>query len=274
MNKIDFALVISAQFCNPNGDPLNGNRPRQDIDGYGYITDVCLKHKIRNRLSDFGEHVLILDNDHVTDGNYSIRERVDAEETLKEHLRKKDIDAFKKEACCLWIDVRSFGQVFPFKDISTNSVSLGVRGPVTIQMAKSLNCIDIVDYEITKSTNTEKMKDRDKDSTTMGMKYVIQKGAYVAYGSIFPQLAEMTGFSYDDALLLKKALSTIFENDASSARPSGSMGSQLFWWEHNSICGAKNSLYVHKSLHISPKEDFPFYSCEPEKISGITLFVL
>lgn len=264
MNKIDFALVISAQFCNPNGDPLNGNRPRQDFEGYGYITDVCLKHKIRNRFSDFGEHVLILDNDHVTDGRYSIKERVDAEETLKKYLKENDIDAFRKEVCRLWIDVRAFGQIFPFKDIG--SVSTGIRGPVTIQMAKSLDVIDVIDCEITKSTNTEKNKNRQKDSATIGTKYMIQKGAYVAYGSIFPQLAGLTGFSYEDALLLKNALSTIFENDVSCARPSGSMGSQLFWWEHNSPCGAKNSLYVHRSLHITPEKEFPFYSCEPVKV--------
>ena len=274
MNKIDFALVISAQFCNPNGDPLNGNRPRQDYEGYGYMTDVCLKHKIRVRLSDLGERVLVLDSDHVLDGNYSIRKRINAEESLKEFAKKKDIDSFKKEACRLWIDVRSFGQVFPFKDIASGSVSTNIRGPVTIQMARSLQTIDIIDYMITKCTNLEETKEGEKDRATMANKYMIQKAAYVAYGSIFPQLAELSGFSYEDAMLIKQALSTILENDAASARPSGSMGSQLFWWEHNCPSKEKNSLYVHKSLNIKPKEDFPFYSCEPEEIPGINLSIL
>ena len=272
MNKIDFAIVITAQLCNPNADPLNGKMPRQDLEGYGYITDVCLKHKIRNRFSDFGESVLVLGDDRVSDGLYSIKARVDAQQELKKYEKDKKIDEFKKEACKLWIDVRTFGQVFAFK--GGTGASTSVRGPVSIQMAKSLECKDITHCQISKSTNFEETENRKKDSSTMGVKYMIQKGAYVAYGSIYPQLAELTGFSYEDALILKKALSTIFENDASSARPSGSMGSQLFWWEHNCSCGVKNSLYVHKSLHIAPKDEFPFYSCDPEEIPGIELSIL
>ena len=109
-------------------------------------------------------------------------------------------------------------------------------------MAKSLECIDIIPYQVSKSTNLEDTKDRKKDSTTLAVKYMIQKGAYVAYGSIYPQLAELTGFSYEDALILKKSVI--------------------------------NSLYVHKSLHITPKDEFPFYSCDPEEIPGIELSVL
>lgn len=73
-------------------------------------------------------------------------------------------------------------------------------------MAKSLECIDIIPYQVSKSTNLEDTKDRKKDSTTLAVKYMIQKGAYVAYGSIYPQLAELTGFSYEDALILKKSV--------------------------------------------------------------------
>ena len=44
-NKIDFVAIISVKNANPNGDPLNGNRPREDINGFGEISDVCLKRK-------------------------------------------------------------------------------------------------------------------------------------------------------------------------------------------------------------------------------------
>lgn len=108
MNKIDFALVISAERCNPNGDPLNGNRPRQDYEGYGYITDVCLKHKIRNRLLDLGERILIIGDDRVSDGNYSTNARIKAEKSLTDYVKNKDPDGFKKEACRIWTDVRMF----------------------------------------------------------------------------------------------------------------------------------------------------------------------
>ena len=273
MNKIDFALVISAQFCNPNGDPLNGNRPRKDYDGYGYITDVCLKHKIRNRFLDNGESVLLIEDSRVTDGLFSVNARVKAQSSLNSYIKRKDPDAFKAEACRIWLDVRTFGQVFAFKD-GSQGVSIPVRGPVSIGEAKSLDIIDIIDIGITKVTNLEDVENRRKDSTTMGSKYVIAHGAYVAYGSIFPQLANLTGFSDADAQILKNALATIFENDASASRPSGSMGSQLFWWEHDCTAGRKNSLYVHQSLHIQPSDVFPFYTCNPERIPGIELSVL
>lgn len=273
MNKIDFALVISARFCNPNGDPLNGNRPRQDYDGYGYITDVCLKHKIRNRFLDSGENVLIVEDSRVTNGLFSVSARVKAQPSLNDCVKRKDPDAFKNEACRLWLDVRTFGQVFAFKD-GSQGVSVPVRGPVSIGEARSLDVIDIIDIGITKGTNMEDDRIRKKDSATMGCKYVIDHGAYVAYGSIFPQLAELTGFSDADAKSFKKAISTIFENDASSSRPSGSMGSQLFWWEHDCPAGRKNSLHVHRSLHVQPCDDFPFYTCSPENIQGVELSVL
>ena len=57
-HKIDFALVLSVRHTNPNGDPLNGNRPRETYEGYGEISDVCLKRKIRNRMMDLGAPVL------------------------------------------------------------------------------------------------------------------------------------------------------------------------------------------------------------------------
>ncbi|MDE6984122.1 MAG: type I-C CRISPR-associated protein Cas7/Csd2, partial [Lachnospiraceae bacterium] len=219
MNKIDFALVISARFCNPNGDPLNGNRPRQDYDGYGYITDVCLKHKIRNRFLDYGKNVLVVENERVTDGLFSVNSRVKAQQALLECIKKKDDDAFKKKACTIWIDVRTFGQVFAFKDAS-QGVSISVRSPVSICEARSLDVVDVIDIGITKGTNLDDNNGGwKKDSTTMACKYVINHGAYVAYGSIFPQLAGLTGFSDDDAQLLKNSFATIFENDASAARP-------------------------------------------------------
>ena len=59
----------------------------------------------------------------------------------------------------------------------------------------------------------------------MGMKHRVDFGVYVFYGSINTQLAEKTGFTNEDAEKIKEALITLFENDASSARPDGSHGS-------------------------------------------------
>lgn len=278
MNKIDFALVISVEYCNPNADPLNGKRPREDYDGYGEITDVCLKRKIRNRLQDFGENILIVQNDRVADNCYSIRDRVNSYPIFKELEKKSDVDGFFSSACKQWFDVRAFGQVFAFSGKKHSGVSLGVRGPVTIRIARSLKTIDIVTFGITKSTNSETPKSgnvHDRDSTTFSSKHYVRKGAYVTYGSIFPQLAEKTGFSEEDSLVLQKALATIFENDASQMRPSGSMVSELYWWEHISSEGRfRNSRYVFDSLNISSLDVWPYYICEPVDVPGVELTIM
>src|SRR5699024_7636867 len=116
-HKIDFAVIISVTKANPNGDPLNGNRPRQNYDGYGEISDVAIKRKIRNRLQDMGENIFVQSNDKTTDGYRSLRERADGNEQLSKIMKSKDgsNEEFARLACEEWIDVRSFGQVFAFK---------------------------------------------------------------------------------------------------------------------------------------------------------------
>ena len=39
-NKIDFAVLMTVEKANPNGDPLGENRPREDFNGCGEISDV------------------------------------------------------------------------------------------------------------------------------------------------------------------------------------------------------------------------------------------
>lgn len=254
--KIDFAVVLTVRNANPNGDPLNGNRPRQNYDGYGEISDVCIKRKIRNRLQDMGESILVQSDERRNDGFRSIKDRVDSNEELQQYSKgkKKDSLIYEKIACESWMDVRSFGQVFAF---SGSEVSIGVRGPVSIHTAKSLAPIDISSMQITKSVNsTTNTKDPDKKtSDTMGMKHRVDFGVYVFYGSINTQLAEKTGFTFDDAEKIREALITLFENDASSARPDGSMEvNKVFWWQHNTKMGQYSSAKVHRSMEINLEE--------------------
>lgn len=251
--KIDFAVVFAVSHANPNGDPLTGNRPRETYDGYGEISDVCLKRKIRNRLMDFGQWVFVQSDDRSNDGYKSLKERADANPELKK--AGKDKDSFAKAACQSWIDVRSFGQVFAFKGKgkSGDGVSVGVRGPVSIHSAFSVDPIISSSLQITKSVNGE--PGEKKASDTMGMKHRVDFGLYVTYGSINCQLAEKTGFTSDDAELIKKALHTLFENDVSSARPDGSMEVvKLYWWTHNCKDGQYSSAKVHRLLHIVKKD--------------------
>jgi len=255
-NKIDFTLLITAKNANPNGDPLNGNRPRENYDGLGEISDVCIKRKIRNRLQDMGEKIFVQSDDRCDDGFDSLRSRADGNDALKKISNGKntDRDEFARTACEEWIDVRSFGQVFAFKG---DNVSVGVRGPVSIQQAVSISPVDIVSMQITKSVNSEGGKE-GKASDTMGMKHRVEFGLYVINGSINCQLAEKTGFSDEDAEKIKQALLTLFENDCSSARPDGSMEvCRLYWWKHEGKTPKYSSAKVHRQLVIIPNKERP-----------------
>ncbi|WP_149094178.1 type I-C CRISPR-associated protein Cas7/Csd2 [Paenibacillus terrae] len=256
-HKIDFAVVLSVTKANPNGDPLNGNRPRQNYDGYGEISDVALKRKIRNRLQDMGESIFVQSNDRKLDSFSSLRERADANPELEKFFKGKEgsSDEFARIACREWMDVRSFGQVFAFKAASKGAgVSVGVRGPVSIHTATSVDPIDITSMQITKSVNSEPGKERGSD--TMGMKHRVDFGVYVFKGSINTQLAEKTGFTYEDAEKIREALKTLFENDVSSARPDGSMEvHKVYWWEHHSKLGQYSSAKVHRSLKVKLKDN-------------------
>lgn len=250
-NKIDFAVIFTVENANPNGDPLNGNRPRTNIDGLGEVSDVCIKRKIRNRFQDMGKGVFVQSDDRSDDGMLSLRGR--AEGLLAEFA--KDEDKFVEAACNKWIDVRAFGQVFAFKKKNTSDgISIGVRGPVSIRPAFSISPVNVSSIQITKSVNSE---DSDKKgSDTMGMKHRVDCGTYIFYGSINPQLASKTGFSDADAKDLKEALKTLFVNDSSSARPDGSMDVvNVYWWEHNCPSGQYSSAKVHNSLKLIPKVD-------------------
>ncbi len=250
-NKIDFVAIISVNNANPNGDPLNGNRPREDIKGHGEISDVCLKRKIRNRWIDMGENVFVQSDEKRTDDFGSLSER--ASDKLK---NISDKDDYAKEACETWLDVRAFGQLFAFKKRGDSpEVSVGVRGPVSIHPAMSIDPIDIEEIQITKSVNSEPTKDGKKSSDTMGMKYRVNFGVYVTKGSINCQLAEKTGFDESDAEKLHEALKTLFENDASSARPEGSVVvEKVFWFKHNNKGGQYPSFQVHNAVTIEKKE--------------------
>ena len=277
-NKIDFLAYVSVTQANNNGDPLNGNRPRVNNDGYGEMSDVCIKRKIRNRMQDMNQRVFVQPEDRADDGFGSLSER--AASVIK---NIKDRDEAAKVACNTWLDVRSFGQVFAFKDIK--GVSIGVRGPVSVHQSTSVSPVEIESMQITKSVNGEKKdKGENRASDTMGMKHFVRFGLYQIKGSINVQLAEKTGFTEEDAEIVKECLRTLFVNDASSARPDGSMEVvKLFWWKHNCKDGQYSSAKVHRSVKAVLKNADSVPSCaddyeivveslpglEPEVLEGV-----
>ncbi len=286
--KIDFAVILKVEKANPNGDPLNGNRPRQDYEGYGEISDVCLKRKIRDRLMENGESIFVQSDHNKVDSMASLKDRAlsddyglgadafNAEKTLPEEAAKK--------ACAQWLDVRTFGQLFAFNfkksggkkgndknDSEKKGVSIPIRGPLSIHSAFSVEPIAITSTQITKSVSGERDGTK-KSSDTMGMKHRVDHGIYVTYGAMNPQLAERTGFSDEDAETIKNVLPKLFEGDASSARPEGSMEVlKVIWWEHPSKSGKFASAKVHRSLTVNPDGSYalaPLEGLKPEEIDG------
>lgn len=252
--KIDFILTLEVKNANPNGDPLNGNMPRTDYNGYGEISDVAIKRKIRNRWQDMGKNIFVKSNDRIDDNFKSLEKRFEGK---LGDVKKRDDDEIYKECCKEWIDVRGFGQVITFQ-----SKSIGIRGPISISLAKSLSPVVVHTMQITRSTNG--MEKEGKSSDTMGSKHFIEYGVYVVKGSINCFFSEKTGFSKEDAKELKEALKTLFLNDASSARPEGSMEvKELFWFEHGSKLGVASTGKIHELFLYEEEEkmgDFTKYS--------------
>lgn len=256
-NKIDFVAFVTVTMANPNGDPLNGNSPRTDYSGLGEMSDVCIKRKLRNRMQDLGQAVFVQSADRCDDGCGSLSERASA--VLGKAKDFKDSESYAQKACETWLDVRSFGQVFAFKD--TKGVSIGVRGPVSIHQGVSVSPVQVEDMQITKSVNGES-GDKGRSSDTMGMKHFVRFGLYKIKGSINVQLAEKTGFTEEDSEVLKECLRTLFVNDASSARPDGSMEvAKLYWFRHNCKVGQYSSAKVHRSVHAELKDPSQLPSC-------------
>lgn len=277
-NKIDFAVIVYVKNANPNGDPLNGNRPRVNYDGHGELSDVCIKRKIRNRLMEAGHSIFVQSDDNRVDEYRSLRSRA---EGVLNKVDMKDDKKYRAAACKQWADVRTFGQVFAYKGGGSKKgkgtkegaeggegkgdeagVSIGIRGPVSIHPAFSVAPVldRVSSTQITKSVSGEGDGTK-RASDTMGMKHRVDHGVYVFYGSMNPQLAAPprgTGFSDEDAKAIKEALRTLFKNDESSARPAGSMEvHKVYWWEHNSNNGQYSSAKVHRLLEVKPKKEEP-----------------
>lgn len=238
--KIDFMVTIEVKEANPNGDPLSGNMPRLDANGHGLISDVAIKRKVRNRLQDMGHPIFVQAKDRIEDEFTSLEKRFSQHFTTK--TPDKEIEDSSNQ---MWLDVRSFGQVFTYL-----KKSIGVRGPVSFNMAKSLDPVVISNLQITRSTNGMEAKNESgRSSDTMGMKYFVDYGVYILKGSINAYFAEKTGFSQEDAEVIKEALVSLFENDASSARPEGSMRvREVFWFEHSTKLGNVSSARVFDLL--------------------------
>lgn len=251
-NKVDFIATVEVKNANPNGDPLNGNEPRTDSNGHGEISDVCIKRKLRNRLQDLGEDIFVQASDRKKDDFNSLEKRFESV-----FSKEKNDNEVYKGSCDNWTDVRSFGQVITYQNRS-----IGIRGPVSISIAKSLSPIVIKTLQITRSANSMEPKGKSsRSSDTMGSKSLVEYGVYVISGSINSYLSQKTGFTDEDKEKIKEALRTLFINDVSAARPDGSMEvKELFWFEHSSKIGDVSSAKIQSLIEF---DSIPFEIKQP-----------
>lgn len=273
----DFKMLISATNANPNGDPNAASaRPRTDLNGYGLVTGICIKHKIRQQLVAMGEKIMIQTAQLATDGFTAIKDRIEACEGYKNASLKEQGEIIKDN----FIDARAFGFLAPKK--GSNSGSVNGYGAITIGIGKSVSPVNVSIIGITKCANNE---GNDKmGSDRCGEKAVVDFGLYEITGSVNPYFSAINGLTWDDLEKIKEAMIHMLENTGSEARPQGSIRIEHFyWWDHRNS-GEGKGMYpsapawaVHDSVVVKSKlgkDEIPTsmddYTIEVKKLRNIT----
>ena len=243
-NRYEFVLLFDVQDGNPNGDPDLGNQPRMDLEtGYGLVTDVCLKRKVRNYVvlthgekagyDIFVKEKAVLNTLIAAEWDNAAGGRKPDEVKKAKESQKVELAA-RKLLCEKYFDVRAFGAV-----LSTGDKGAGqVRGPLQLTFSRSFDPIVVAEHSITRMAVTNE-KDEEKERT-MGRKYTIPYALYAARGFVSPQLAAQTGFSQEDLDLFWESLLNMFEFDRSAAR--GLMTTRhLVIFEHKTALGSASA---------------------------------
>ena len=242
-NRYDFVILFDVENGNPNGDPDAGNMPRIDPEtGYGLVTDVCLKRKIRNYVETVKENdenyrIYIKDTVPLNRSDADAIKALGISEDLKASKKSDpDIDRrLRNYMCEHYYDIRTFGAVMT--TFVKGALNCGqVRGPVQLSFARSVDTIIPQEVTITRVAITTEA-DAEKKGTEMGRKYIVPYALYRAEGYVSANLArKTTGFSEDDLQLLLEAILNMFENDHSAAR--GKMAvRELIVFKHSSELG-------------------------------------
>lgn len=275
-NRYEFVMLFDVENGNPNGDPDFGNTPRMDIETeFGYVTDVCLKRKIRNyvELVKEGEprYNILIKPDKALNTKFTEAYKACGLETGKKKTDKDDVVTARQYMCENYFDVRTFGAV-----MSTGDNSCGtVRGPVQLNFARSISPIVYQEVTVTRQATTKE----DGSDGTMGKKSIIPYALYRGEGYISAALAQkVTGFDEDDLELLWEAIRNMFENDHSAARGKMCMR-RLYVFKHDSLLGNAPSGELFDKIVVRQKDEdaapraFADYTVEVDETmpEGVTL---
>lgn len=256
-NRYDFVMIFDVENGNPNGDPDTGNSPRVDAEtGYGYVTDVCLKRKIRNyvELLKEGEpgYNILIKQDRSLNSKFTEAYVTEGLETGKKGAKKDDVIKARDYMCKNYFDVRTFGAV-----MSTGEDPCGiVRGPVQLTFARSVSPVFVEDIAITRQARTTEDR-QETGETEIGRKSFIPYGLYRAEGYISAALAQkVTQLSEEDVELLWNAIINMFEIDHSAARGKMCMR-KLYIFKHDCVLGNAPSHLLFDKISVKQKNEGP-----------------
>lgn len=254
-NRYDFVMIFDVENGNPNGDPDAGNSPRVDAEtGYGYVTDVCLKRKIRNyvELLKEGEpgYNILIKPDRSLNSKFTEAYFTEGLETGKKGAKKDDVIKARDYMCKNYFDVRTFGAV-----MSTGEDPCGiVRGPVQLTFARSVSPVFVEDIAITRQARTTEDR-QETGETEIGRKSFIPYGLYRAEGYISAALAQkVTQLSEEDVELLWNAIINMFEIDHSAARGKMCMR-KLYIFKHDCVLGNAPSHLLFDKISVKQKNE-------------------
>ena len=260
-NRYEFMILFDVENGNPNGDPDAGNLPRIDPEsGYGLVTDVCLKRKIRHYVelvkeSEPGYRIYVKEGVPLNRSDNEAYQSIGVTDKSVKEAKKKDPDIdlkIRNYMCDNFFDIRTFGAVMTtFVKAALNCGQ--VRGPVQLGFAKSIDPVISQEVTITRVAITTE-KDAEEKKTEIGRKSIIPYALYRTEGYVSANLArKVTGFSEEDLELLWQAIINMFENDHSAAR--GNMAvRELIVFKHDSELGNCPAYKLFDAVDVHRKE--------------------
>lgn len=273
-NRYEFVVLFDVENGNPNGDPDAGNMPRIDPEsGYGLVTDVCLKRKIRNYIETVKEDadgycIYIKEDVPLNRSDNEAYKHLGVDDKTIKELKKKDPQAdvkIRDFMCEKFYDIRTFGAVMTtFVKAALNCGQ--VRGPVQLGFARSIDPIISQEVTITRVAITTE-KDAENKSTEMGRKNIVPYALYRVEGYVSANLArKVTGFSEEDLELLWEAIINMFEHDHSAAR--GKMAvRELIVFKHSKELGDCPAYKLFDAVEVNRNPDVQY----PRKYQDYTV---
>lgn len=255
-NRYEFLMLFDVENGNPNGDPDMNNAPRIDFDtSYGYVTDVCLKRKIRNyielvKAGETGYNILIKPDRPINAVLSEAKEKI----KIPKKITDAELDTLVQNYVCEnYFDARAFGAVITKK----SKGSIAIRGPVQLNFARSISPIDVQTITITRQAKANEERQNKEGNSEFGKKRFIPYGLYRAEGYVSACLAnKVTDLSEADLELLWAAIINMFEDDHSAARGKMCMR-KLYVFKHENVLGCCPSHLLFDKVEVEPLTAVP-----------------